>query len=814
MATGPQQPVTNPPPVVDNAPPSSPVSWEGDKMFNIYIYDYCVKRGYQKTARELIMEADIPPDSLSPPINAKQGLLFEWWSVFWVLFSAKSSGNGSEDALLYTQASQQRPNPARPAAPQRAPYAPRQVPVAPGGGVANGVGPSTVHQGPMPNGASYPTGAPQPNGAPPSNAGPSSQPMLTAQRPGGPQQRAPNGIVNGPYQSPTMAHSPQNPGPSSGSQPGSSMGGPMGPNPSMNRGAMLPPNGPQSGPMGSAQQTPQPAFQQISGPSASNPGSPAQAGLRTAPSPSMAARQPPGPPNNIMQDALNAELNRINPNYIPVLKQEAGLGNKDLLSLNQEEKQRLLHLARQRGALPPTGHLSASNMAGPSGKNIQPAGPNQQRPIGMAQAPPVQQQSQNPQQRSLKRNSTSPGEEHAQLPRNESSPPSNKRPRTSPSGNEQQQQQQHGQQQPPQPPQQPQPPPMTPMMPFPPHPQQQNGPPMMRPLTGPPLSAFPSQPMQSMVNTQSMGGMSMGPSIGAPQMNPGGMMNPGQMMYRQQMHTLHKNGLPQGGMNPMMPGGPVASSPAGADQFNGDGSQSRPGTGMPGQFGVPGGPNSRLGPGVGVGGPLSQGNKMMPPPSPSMNSVKNPTKPDGPDGSVNVSTSSPRNAGQPGSNQPSGMSHPTNQGTPSGTHTAPPTPIPSNNTIMTAPSPSSNSMNNSGPPSGPPGSQTGGMNPPPMTTPNPNDLFGPGDFTMSGFEDLDPTLFRPDGVTDFERDFGEWFNPGDVALDLSRLPHLPHRPSCGTLSRWVQKGQILHHFPLKTNPSHLRLLLLFGLPVW
>jgi hypothetical protein len=65
-------------------------------------------------------EAEIPAES-QPPINAKQGLLFEyvflkpscqcvrlyvfyrWWSVFWVLFTAKSSGSGSDDAILYTQ---------------------------------------------------------------------------------------------------------------------------------------------------------------------------------------------------------------------------------------------------------------------------------------------------------------------------------------------------------------------------------------------------------------------------------------------------------------------------------------------------------------------------------------------------------------------------------------------------------------------------------------------------------------------------------------------------------------------------------------
>ena len=45
--------------------------------FNIYILDYCKKRGYRKTANELVIEADISPDS-KPPINAQQGLLFEF----------------------------------------------------------------------------------------------------------------------------------------------------------------------------------------------------------------------------------------------------------------------------------------------------------------------------------------------------------------------------------------------------------------------------------------------------------------------------------------------------------------------------------------------------------------------------------------------------------------------------------------------------------------------------------------------------------------------------------------------------------------
>ncbi|TEB21951.1 hypothetical protein FA13DRAFT_1642048 [Coprinellus micaceus] len=56
--------------------PQEPLNWDGDRMFNIYIYDYCWKRGFRKTARELMYEADLP-EQAQPPIDAKQGLLFE-----------------------------------------------------------------------------------------------------------------------------------------------------------------------------------------------------------------------------------------------------------------------------------------------------------------------------------------------------------------------------------------------------------------------------------------------------------------------------------------------------------------------------------------------------------------------------------------------------------------------------------------------------------------------------------------------------------------------------------------------------------------
>ena len=51
-------------------------SYPSTTRFNIYIIDYCHKRGFEKTARALSEEADLGLEA-QPPINAKQGLLFE-----------------------------------------------------------------------------------------------------------------------------------------------------------------------------------------------------------------------------------------------------------------------------------------------------------------------------------------------------------------------------------------------------------------------------------------------------------------------------------------------------------------------------------------------------------------------------------------------------------------------------------------------------------------------------------------------------------------------------------------------------------------
>ncbi|KAN0063700.1 hypothetical protein ACQY0O_003750 [Thecaphora frezii] len=71
-------------------PSSAPqIAWEGDRMLHIYMWDYCQKRKFHRAAQAFISEAGVSPDQ-QVPIDAPQGLLYEWWSVFWDIFTARS----------------------------------------------------------------------------------------------------------------------------------------------------------------------------------------------------------------------------------------------------------------------------------------------------------------------------------------------------------------------------------------------------------------------------------------------------------------------------------------------------------------------------------------------------------------------------------------------------------------------------------------------------------------------------------------------------------------------------------------------------
>jgi hypothetical protein len=565
---------------------------------------------------------------------------------------------------------------------------------------------------------------PTPNSSAPQP--PNFQPMLPGQRPGmGPQRQA--GM---PFQSPTMAHSPQNTGGAPAQQQHSQPPmGQLGPSPHlahMNRG-MHPPNGPQGMPqsgMGGGQptNTPTPSLQNLGRPP-SRTATPGQNSMMVHASPSMASRQPPGsmvPNADIRQqtDMINGEIQRLNNSgALAAIRQEAGMADKELSHLTLDDKQRLLALARQRSRSVKPGQPGPNNAAaGPSGSN-----PSMQ---------PPNQRNQPPQpSRPNKRNSTSPGEEHGELPRNESSPPDRKRVRRSPEQTS-----------------------MTSMSyPHGPPPQgahgsqaqMPNG--MMRgPLVGQSMNGF--QP--GMANMTGMGnspGMSMQPmgQMGMPHMGNAmspGMNHQGQMItpqmqyqreaqYRQSMHNLHKN-HPPGGIS-VMPGS--AGSPASTDlPFNPSAAQ---GQGPPFSNAL----NNRMG----------SNKPMMPPPSPALNGSSKDQNGQLKDTKPNISNGhpegSPRNQTISGQNQ--GNSSNTVQG-----GTAPPTPVPVPNQIMTAPSPSA---------------MLGNAPPPPMNQP---ELFST-DFIQSvasSLDEFDSSMFRADGGDiNFERDFGQWFNPDDVgSLDL------------------------------------------------
>ena len=66
----------------------------------MYMYDYLLKRGWHGAARAFAHDAKLAPD-FYVPIDAPEGFLFEWWTVFWDIFDANHSKNGSKQATIY-----------------------------------------------------------------------------------------------------------------------------------------------------------------------------------------------------------------------------------------------------------------------------------------------------------------------------------------------------------------------------------------------------------------------------------------------------------------------------------------------------------------------------------------------------------------------------------------------------------------------------------------------------------------------------------------------------------------------------------------
>ncbi|XP_063948151.1 transcriptional corepressor LEUNIG_HOMOLOG-like [Daucus carota subsp. sativus] len=76
--------------------------WDADKMLDAYIYDYLMAKKLHASAKAFKAERAVPNDPVV--IGAPGGFLFEWWSLFWDSYTAKSN----EAAALQVETQQSR----------------------------------------------------------------------------------------------------------------------------------------------------------------------------------------------------------------------------------------------------------------------------------------------------------------------------------------------------------------------------------------------------------------------------------------------------------------------------------------------------------------------------------------------------------------------------------------------------------------------------------------------------------------------------------------------------------------------------------
>ncbi|XP_020232514.1 transcriptional corepressor LEUNIG_HOMOLOG [Cajanus cajan] len=76
-------------------------NWEADKMLDVYIYDYLMKRKLHAAAKAFVTEGKVSTDPVA--IDAPGGFLYEWWSVFWDIFISRTNEKHSEAAAAYIE---------------------------------------------------------------------------------------------------------------------------------------------------------------------------------------------------------------------------------------------------------------------------------------------------------------------------------------------------------------------------------------------------------------------------------------------------------------------------------------------------------------------------------------------------------------------------------------------------------------------------------------------------------------------------------------------------------------------------------------
>nr|XP_043636344.1 transcriptional corepressor LEUNIG_HOMOLOG-like isoform X2 [Erigeron canadensis] len=79
-------------------------NWEADKMLDVYIHDYLLKRKMHASAKTFMTEGKVATDPVA--IDAPGGFLLEWWSVFWDIFISRTNEKHSESAASYIETQQ------------------------------------------------------------------------------------------------------------------------------------------------------------------------------------------------------------------------------------------------------------------------------------------------------------------------------------------------------------------------------------------------------------------------------------------------------------------------------------------------------------------------------------------------------------------------------------------------------------------------------------------------------------------------------------------------------------------------------------
>lgn len=64
------------------------ITQNGHEILVRYIIDYCDKRGFTETSAHLRKESKIN-DKQKPPVDSPEGLLYEWWTCFWEIYTAR-----------------------------------------------------------------------------------------------------------------------------------------------------------------------------------------------------------------------------------------------------------------------------------------------------------------------------------------------------------------------------------------------------------------------------------------------------------------------------------------------------------------------------------------------------------------------------------------------------------------------------------------------------------------------------------------------------------------------------------------------------